>query len=96
MKSDIEFLEKLAGMSSFECDKDDHDCDNCIYCEARRELNEIGDIAWNAVKSIVKKMQLDKLTLCDNCGNYSNMIICTSCWSPISSKNTNTGEPENE
>ena len=54
MKSDIEFLEKLADMSC-ECDKDNHDCDNCIYCEARQKLNEIGDIAWNAVKSIVKK-----------------------------------------
>lgn len=55
-QKDIEFLEELA-KKDCGCGEDkDHDCDNCVYCEARRVLNEIGEIASVAVFSAKKHL----------------------------------------
>jgi hypothetical protein len=58
MQKDIDFLEKLADVECGCMEDDDHDCDNCVYCEARRVLNEIGEIAWHGVKSAQQKLHL--------------------------------------
>lgn len=60
MQKDIDFLEKLADTDCGCGEDDNHDCDNCVYCEARRVLNEIGEIAWAGVKSAQQKLHLTR------------------------------------
>lgn len=60
MQKNIDFLEKLADVECGCTEDDNHDCDNCVYCEARRVLNEIGEIAAYAVKSAQHRLHTDQ------------------------------------
>ena len=58
MQKDINFLEKLADVECGCMDDENHDCDNCVYCESRRVLNDIGETAAYAVKSAQQRLHL--------------------------------------
>lgn len=58
MNHDIDFLKKLADVECGCMDDENHDYDNCVYCESRRVLNDIGETAACAVKSAKKRLHL--------------------------------------
>jgi len=63
MQKDIDLLNKLAAVNCGSRDDENHDCDNCVYCEARNDLNEIGEITASAVSSAKRALVHEK---CDH------------------------------